>query len=283
MKISFENVFYDYQNNEDKHSLENISFTLGDHFFIGLIGQTGSGKSTLIQQINALLKPTKGIVKVGDYLIDSKNKKIKDVKKIRKYAGLVFQFPEYQLFEENVLKDVMFGPINFGISHDEALKKSKEKLKAVGISEDYYYKSPFELSGGEKRKVAIAGIMAIEPEVLILDEPCAGLDPKSSKEIMELFYDLYKNGTSIIMVSHNMDTVLKYCTDCLVLHDGKLLGKYKTTELFYNNEVLHEAGILKPHIIPYIKKAVEKGFNIDKDKIRDIDSFIKELEVNKKC
>ena len=166
MSIKFENVFFTYQENTPfcTHALNNINLEINDNEFVGLIGHTGSGKSTLVQHINALLRPSKGVIKVGDYEIIAKAKKIKNLKNLKKYAGLVFQFPEYQLFEDTVLKDVSYGPKNFGDKEEEAILKAKKALKLVGISEDLFDKSPFELSGGQKRRVAIAGVLAMNPE-----------------------------------------------------------------------------------------------------------------------
>lgn len=278
MAIKFNDVCYHYQKNKE-HALNNVSFNLDDHFFLGLIGQTGSGKSTLIQHLNALLRPSNGEVEVGEFVINSQNKKkLKFIKKLREYVGIVFQFPEYQLFQENVLKDVMFGPINFKVSKDEAKKRAIEALKIVGINESYYDKSPFELSGGEKRKVAIAGILAIKPKILVLDEPCAGLDPKSSKEMMDLFYSLYKQGTSIVMVSHDMGIILKYCSDVLVLYKGEVQGIFKPTELFYNEQVLSKALINPPEIINYVRILEKKGYKLNHSNIKDISSFIEEIK-----
>ncbi len=283
MSLKFEHVSYAYKNSNMASGIEDISFSLDNHFFTGIIGHTGSGKSTLIQHINALIRPDKGIIKAQEFTIDSNNKKkLKFIKELRKNIGVVFQFPEYQLFEETVLKDVSFGPRNFGLSAEEAINRAKVALKEVGIDESYYEKSPFELSGGEKRKVAIAGIIASNPKILVLDEPCAGLDPKSSKDMMDLFLDLYNKGTSIVMVSHDMDIILKYCTNCLVLQHGKLIGDYKPTELFYDSKTLEEVGINPPLLINYVNLAIKKEYKIDKEKVKDIPSFIKELlEVKK--
>ncbi len=283
MSLKFEHVSYAYKNSNMASGIEDISFSLDNHFFTGIIGHTGSGKSTLIQHINALIRPDKGIIKAQEFTIDSNNKKkLKFIKELRKNIGVVFQFSEYQLFEETVLKDVSFGPRNFGLSQDEAINRAKVALKEVGIDESYYDKSPFELSGGEKRKVAIAGIIASNPKILVLDEPCAGLDPKSSKDMMDLFFDLYNKGTSIVMVSHDMDIILKYCTNCLVLQHGKLIGDYKPTDLFYDSKTLEEVGINPPLLINYVNIAIKKEYKIDKEKVKDIPSFIKELlEVKK--
>ncbi len=279
MAITFENVYYQYKNEDKNYSLNDITFDLEGHFFAGVIGETGSGKSTLIQHINALLRPSKGLVKIDDFTVQVQNKKkLKKIKELRKKVGVVFQFPEYQLFEDTVLKDVAFGPKNFNVSKEDAIKKAKKALKMVGIDESYYEKSPFELSGGERRKVAIAGIIAIEPEILVLDEPCAGLDPKSSSEMMELFLNLYNQGLSLIMVSHNMDIVLKYCTKCLVLNRGKLLYNLKPTEFFYNEMYLNTAKINEPNLLYYVKMALKKNYKLDVNNIKDISSFILELK-----
>lgn len=280
MSINFDHVFYSYDNASliSNHAIDDISFSLNDHFFATIIGQTGSGKSTLIQHINGLFKPTSGTVSVDDFILDSSRKKIKNIKDLRKKVGLVFQFSEYQLFEESVLKDVSFGPRNFGYSKEEANEKAINALKKVGIDESYYEKSPFELSGGEKRRVAIAGILAIEPKILILDEPTAGLDPKGTDEILKLFEMLYNQGTSIIVVTHDMDIVLKYCTSILCLKDGKLIGNYLPIEFFYNDELLKKVEIEEPYIISFTKKLINQGINLDINNIKDIDSLVIELK-----
>lgn len=280
MSIKFDHVFYNYEGNSllSSNALNDIDFSLDGHFFTAIVGETGSGKSTLIQHINALLKPTKGKVEVDEFVIDSEKKKIKDIKALRKHAGVVFQFAEYQLFEETILKDVLFGPINFKVEEEEAIKKAKEALKEVGIDESYYEKSPFEISGGEKRRVAIAGIIAIEPKILILDEPTAGLDPKHAKEVMELFYSLYLKGTSIIIVTHDMDVVLKYCDDVVCLKEGKLLGKYNKFDFFYNDEIIKTSDIEEPKIVSFTKKLINNGLDINKENIIDIESLILELK-----
>ncbi len=283
MSIEFKNVYYTYKKNNEFSNID-VSFKLNEPFFASIIGKTGSGKSTLIQQINGLLLPCKGKIITNDFVIDGENlKKIKNVKSLRKYAALVFQFPEYQLFEKTVLDDVAFGPKNFGLKIEDAKVKAKDALKKVGIGEEYYNKSPFELSGGEKRKVAIAGILALEPKVLIVDEPCAGLDPKSKNEMMDLFFKLFENGTSIIMVSHDMDMVLKYSTTCLVMQEGRLKGQYNVEDLFYNEDLLNSYEISSPRIVHYVKKALKKGYMLDLSRIKDIDSFVNALSEGKLC
>lgn len=284
MSINFEHVFYNYDGNSllSSNALNDISFSLDGHFFTAIVGETGSGKSTLIQHINALLKPTKGKINVDGFEIDAEKKKIKNVKDLRKHAGVVFQFAEYQLFEETILKDVCFGPINFKDDEETALKKAKNALKEVGINESYYEKSPFEISGGEKRRVAIAGIIAIEPKILILDEPTAGLDPKHAKEVMNLFYSLYLKGTSIIIVTHDMDVVLKYCDNVLCLKEGKLLGKYDKFNFFYNDELMKTCLIEEPKIVSFTKKLINNGVKLNVNNIVDIDSLVNELKRREK-
>ena len=280
MPLIFDHVYYTYDASSPLPSkaIEDIHFTLNEPFFCGIIGQTGSGKSTLVQQINALLRPTQGKVIVGEFVVDSSKKKMKEIKSLRKYAGLVFQFAEYQLFEETVLKDVSFGPKNFKENEEVAVEKAKKALKKVGIPEEYFSKSPFELSGGEKRRVAIAGLLAMEPQILILDEPTAGLDPKGAQEILALFYDLYQNGTSILLITHDMNVVLKYCTSVMVLHQGKLLGMYSPLDVFYQKELLSEAEIDAPDLICLVEQMEKKGFSLNRQNIRDIESLVAEIK-----
>ena len=188
MSITFKEVEHIYSQNTPfaYHALKGVNLNIKKGSMVALIGHTGSGKSTLVQHINALLLPTKGQIQIEDYMISATDKPSL-LKPLRKKAGLVFQFPEYQLFEETILKDIIFGPKNFGVNEEEAIIKAKEALKLVGLDESYLEKSPFELSGGQKRRVAIAGILAMEPEILVLDEPTAGLDPQGAKEMLSLF------------------------------------------------------------------------------------------------
>ena len=190
-------------------ALDNVSLNIEDGSFVALVGETGSGKSTLVQHLNALLLPDNGTIDVNEYTIVSKKRKNKHLHDIRKHIGLIFQFPEYQLFEETVLKDVAFGRKNFGVKEAEALEKAKEALKLVKIDESYYERTPFELSGGERRRVAIAGILALDPDVLVLDEPTAGLDYEGSKYVMDLVKGLNNKGKTIILVTHDMDIVYR--------------------------------------------------------------------------
>ena len=209
--IKFEKVNYTYQPNSPfaSRALFDIDLEVKKGSYTALIGHTGSGKSTLLQHLNGLLQPTQGTVRVGDIVVTSTSKQ-KEIKPVRKKVGVVFQFPESQLFEETVLKDVAFGPQNFGISKEEAEKIAAEKLEMVGLSKEFWEKSPFELSGGQMRRVAIAGILAMEPEVLVLDEPTAGLDPKARIEMMRLFESIHQTGQTVVLVTHLMDDVADY-------------------------------------------------------------------------
>ena len=215
MSIKIENLSYIYAEKTpgEHQALFDINLDILDHTFMALIGETGSGKSTLVQHLNGLIYPTKGKITIGDYCIEGGQKKHKGIKKLRQYCGLVFQFPEYQLFEETVLKDVSFGPKNFGLSNEESIEKAKESLSLVGLDESYYNRSPFELSGGEKRRVAIAGIIALSPKILVLDT--AGLDPHGEREMLKLFQKIYETGTSIVLATiwisfYNMRRTLLY-------------------------------------------------------------------------
>lgn len=280
MSIKFENVFFTYQENTPfcTHALNNINLEINDNEFVGLIGHTGSGKSTLVQHINALLRPSKGVIKVGDYEIIAKAKKIKNLKNLKKYAGLVFQFPEYQLFEDTVLKDVSYGPKNFGDKEEEAILKAKKALKLVGISEDLFDKSPFELSGGQKRRVAIAGIIALEPKILVLDEPTAGLDPKGAKDMMELFNVIHNNGTTIVMVTHNMDNVLKYCSRAIVMSKGEIISDSTPLELFSYDNLNEKYNIDQPMVLKYAKELIKGGLKLELSKIKDVESLAIEIK-----
>ncbi len=279
MSIRFENVFFTYQKNTpfEFSALKNINLTINEGDFVSIIGHTGSGKSTLIQQINALLKPTEGKVYVGEYIV-SNEKKIKNLKQLKKYAGLVFQFPEYQLFEETVLKDVCFGPKNFNEDEKTCKNKAIKALEMVGIDSSLYNKSPFDLSGGQKRRVAIAGIIALQPKILILDEPTAGLDPKGEKDIMELFKKIHENGTTIIMVSHNMNNVLKYSNRAIVMNEGEIVLNDTPTNLFKRDDLFIKYNIKEPDVISFAKNLIKGGLNINLDLIKDEKSLVSEIK-----
>ena len=274
MPIIFRDVCYSYtdKNPMDHLALSHLSFTIETGSFTALVGRTGCGKSTLVQQINALFHPLSGEVEVDGYLNSSdKKKRTKKNKELRKKVGLVFQFPEYQLFEESVLKDVVFGPKNFGASKEEALAAAKEALDLVGLDESFYERSPFELSGGEKRRVAIAGILACHPEYLIVDEPTAGLDPKGSQEMMDLFEDIHRKGTTIILVTHDMNLVLRYCDRVLVLEDGKLVADDKPSAFFQQD--MDRYSLETPALYRFLQGLEAKGLKLEQDGITDVDSL----------
>ncbi|MBR2506122.1 MAG: energy-coupling factor transporter ATPase [Bacilli bacterium] len=275
MSIDIRKVSFTYLKDSinEHHALKDISLFFEDHSFIGIVGETGSGKSTLIQHLNGLLIPNEGEIIIDEFKIDSKKRKQKNLKNLRKHVGVVFQFPEYQLFEETVLKDVAFGPKNFKYKEEEALAMAKDALASVGINEDYYDKSPFELSGGEKRRVAIAGILAINPDILVLDEPTAGLDPYGVEVIMNLVLDLYNKGKTIILVTHDMDLLLKYCQKVVVLKDGEVSYNGTPKNLFDNLDDTSSIDI--PFIYSFIHKLNERGFNIKPSDVTSIHDLIK--------
>ncbi len=278
MPLSFKEVTYTYSPDTpyEYQALRgiNVNFTLGK--ITAIIGNTGSGKSTMIQHLNGLLLPTSGEIEVLDRTIRA-NEKLKDGKSLKKTVGLVFQFPEYQLFEETVLKDVMFGPQNFKVSEEEAKLRAVEALKLVGIPETYLEKSPLELSGGEKRKVAIAGILAMEPEILVLDEPVAGLDPQSAERMMELFRLInQKYHKTVLLVTHNMEQVLSYCDEVAVVKDGVVIHHGDVKEFFREDEILDELGIEAPMIIK-AKRLLKQQNIIIPDDVLDIPSLAKAI------
>lgn len=233
MVIQFNQVGYAYKGfKKVYHALKDINLTIeAQGEFVAILGHTGSGKTTLVQHMNVLLKPTSGNVNILGTIVPQKKKQ--KVNHIRQKVGLVFQFPEYQLFEINILKDVEFGPSNFKETKEFATTYAKEALQTVGINESLYTESPFRISGGQMRRVAIAGILAMKPEVLVLDEPTRGLDPQGKDDIMDLFYDIHqKENKSIIMISHDMDVVAKYAKRVVVLNQGKIVFDGSKEELF---------------------------------------------------
>ena len=281
MAIKVNNVFYTYTPKSPNATLalNDVSLTIEEHSFIAFVGETGSGKSTLIQNLNALLVPTSGQIEVDDFVITPKAKKNKRVKELRKHVGIVFQFPEYQLFEETVERDVAFGVKNFGADEKTALEKAHKALLSVGLDESYFTRSPFDLSGGEKRRVAIAGILAIEPDILVLDEPTAGLDPKGVHDIMSLVEQMHKEGKTIILVTHDMDVVMKYCQKVYVLNKGKLAFEGNPYQLFaLDNEAL---SIEVPALFELARKLKQKGLKLDIENIHNADDFIKQYMESK--
>ncbi len=266
MSIKIENLTHIYMKGSpfEKKALDNVSVTINDGEFVALIGHTGSGKSTLIQHINGLLKPASGKININDVNIAEKGVKLSD---FRKKVGLVFQYPEYQLFEETIEKDIAFGPKNLGLTDVEVDNRVKRAMKMVGLDyETYKNKSPFDLSGGQKRRVAIAGVVAMEPSVLILDEPTAGLDPKGRDDILsqvKLLHNEYK--MTVILVSHSMEDVAKVADRILVMHKGKCILDGKPGDIFKEIDTLESVGLAVPQVTYLMKSLKEKGFNISGD------------------
>lgn len=271
MPINFSDVFYVYNPKSpfQYEALKNVNLTLEEGKFIALVGRTGSGKSTLISHLNALLHPTAGEVVIDDFVNSAdKKKRSRAIKELRKKVGLVFQFPEYQLFEETVEKDVAFCPKNFGLSNEDALKQAHEALQVVGLDPTFFERSPFELSGGEKRKVAIAGILAIHPQILIVDEPTAGLDPRAAEETMALFQKIHSEGTTIILVTHDMNLVLHYAEDVVVMENGEVAFHSAPSELFGKD--LSQYSLETPDIYRFARDLQGFGLKIDTSKLHSV-------------
>ena len=260
MGIILDNVSYTYQEGTPFASaaLSDVSLSIEDGSYTAIIGHTGSGKSTILQLLNGLLVPTKGSVRVFDTLITPTSVN-KQIRQIRKQVGLVFQFAENQIFEETVLKDVAFGPQNFGVSVEEAEAIAREKLALVGIDESLFGRSPFELSGGQMRRVAIAGILAMEPSILVLDEPTAGLDPIGRKELMNLFKKLHQDGITIVLVTHLMDDVAEFADQVYVMEKGKLVKSGKPSLVFQNVEFMEKIQLGVPKITRFAQRVAERG------------------------
>ena len=264
MGIILDNVSYTYQEGTPFASaaLSDVSLTIEDGSYTAIIGHTGSGKSTILQLLNGLLVPTEGSVRVFDTLITSTSVN-KQIRQIRKQVGLVFQFAENQIFEETVLKDVAFGPQNFGVSVEEAEAIAREKLALVGIDESLFERSPFELSGGQMRRVAIAGILAMEPSIFVLDEPTAGLDPIGRKELMALFKKLHQDGITIVLVTHLMDDVAEFADQVYVMEKGKLVKGGKPSLVFQNVEFMEKIQLGVPKITRFAQRLVDRGISFE--------------------
>jgi energy-coupling factor transport system ATP-binding protein len=268
MDISLKNVEYRYSANTpfERLAISNVSIDIPTGEYLAIIGHTGSGKSTVLQHLNALLKPTKGTVLIGSREIKA-GRKEKNLKGIREKVGIVFQFPEHQLFEETVEKDICFGPLNFGVSEREAKRRAHEAIKQVGLSEEILAKSPFDLSGGQMRRVAIAGVLAMEPDCIVLDEPTAGLDPRGRKEIMDLFYQLHlERKLSTVLVTHSMEDAARYADEIVIMHKGTVLQKGKPAEVFSSPEELLAHGLDVPDVIRFQMK-LEKAFDTNFGKV----------------
>ena len=277
MGITLENVSFTYQEGTPLSSsaLADVSLTIEDGSYTALIGHTGSGKSTILQLLNGLLVPSKGSVQVFDTVITPTSTN-KEIRQIRKQVGLVFQFAENQIFEETVLKDVAFGPQNFGVSEEEAKKIARAKLALVGIDESLFERSPFELSGGQMRRVAIAGMLAMEPTVLVLDEPTAGLDPLGRKELMTLFKELHLSGMTIVLVTHLMDDVAEYADQVYVMEKGRLVKSGKPCEVFQDVASMEKVQLGVPKITSFCKRLADRGVSFKKLPIK-IEEFKESL------
>lgn len=265
MSIALEHVNYIYSPGTayEKRALNDISLEIGQGQFVGIIGHTGSGKSTLIQHLNGLMKATS-----GDILYDGQSIYAEgyDMRKLRSQVGLVFQYPEHQLFEVDVISDVCFGPKNQGLSEEESEKNAREALELVGFPEKYYKQSPFELSGGQKRCVAIAGVLAMKPKVLILDEPTAGLDPKRRDEILDQIAKLHKEtGMTVVLVSHSMEDVARYVDRIIVMNKGEKMLDSTPKEVFRHYKELEEVGLAAPQVTYVMHDLKDRGFDVSPD------------------
>ena len=265
MSIALEHVNYIYSPGTayEKRALNDISLEIGQGQFVGIIGHTGSGESTLIQHLNGLMKATS-----GDILYDGQSIYAEgyDMRKLRSQVGLVFQYPEHQLFEVDVISDVCFGPKNQGLSEEESEKNAREALELVGFPEKYYKQSPFELSGGQKRRVAIAGVLAMKPKVLILDEPTAGLDPKGRDEILDQIAKLHKEtGMTVVLVSHSMEDVARYVDRIIVMNKGEKMLDSTPKEVFRHYKELEEVGLAAPQVTYVMHDLKDRGFDVSPD------------------
>ncbi len=277
MGIKFNNVTYSYPSiGKSKYAIKDVDLSIeGQNEFVAVVGHTGSGKSTLIQHMNALLSPTSGEIDVFDVRLSEAEK----LTPIRKRVGMVFQFPEYQLFEETVEKDIIFGPTNFGVSSEEAKQKAKEVMELVGLEKELLEKSPFNLSGGQMRRVAIAGILSMEPDILILDEPTVGLDPQGQKEMMELFMSIHKKtNKTIILVTHDMNVVSEFCNRVIVMKKAEKVFDGVPHDLFSQPKLLKEFNLDTPQYMKIMEKLNEKlGLNLN-ETVLSLEEIVTELK-----
>ena len=292
-QIKTNHLTYVYDKKDPNHydALSDVSLEIKKGDLVCIVGKTGSGKSTLVQTFNNLISPTSGYCQVENFYITSDKKLKKEllknqdksvieenkhVARLRRKVGLVFQFPEYQLFAETIIKDVMFGPKNFGLKEEEAKEVAKKSLIEVGIPESYFEKSPFELSGGEKRRVAIAGIIASDPDILVLDEPTAGLDPNGKIEIMNLIKRFHEKGRTIIIVTHDMNLVLNFAKTVIVLNDGKLIEVTSPEKLFQSPDI-EKYSLEIPTLFKFINLLKNSGFAGNLSEIYDFDTLIERI------
>ena len=276
MAIKIENLEHIYMPGSpfEKKALDNVNIEIKDGEFVGLIGHTGSGKSTLVQHLNGLIKPQSGTVLVNGRDASSKGE---ELKQLRFDVGLVFQYPEHQLFEETVYKDIAFGPTNLGLTKDEIDERVKDAARCVGLSLDVLDKSPFDLSGGQKRRVAIAGVISMRPRVLVLDEPTAGLDPAGREEILEQIKSIHDEGNmTIILVSHSMEDVARLAHRLIVMNEGRVFADGTIDEIFSHGKELRNIGLNVPQINVLIDELVSRGLDINKN-IYTIEAAKKEL------
>ena len=276
MPLTLEHVslIYDQDTPHSITALDDVSLEIPDGQFIGIIGHTGSGKSTLVQHLNGLIKCTSGTICFNGQNVDEKGF---DKKMLRSKVGLVFQYPEHQLFEIDVFSDVCFGPKNLGLPQEEIEARAKEALQSVGLSEEFYKQSPFELSGGQKRRVAIAGVLAMKPQILILDEPTAGLDPQGRTEILELIKEMQiKTGMTVLLVSHSMEDVAKYVDRIVVMNDGRLTFDDTPQNVFSHYKELEKIGLAAPEITYIMNDLKKRGFDVKTDALT-IDEGIAEI------
>ena len=282
MPIRFNDVFYTYQANSPfkSEALKGVSLEIKDGSFTCIVGHTGSGKSTLVQQLNGLLIPTSGSVEVNGFTVQKRHKSLRNLHNLRKEVGIVFQFARYQLFEETIEEDVAFGPMNFGVKKEEALEIAHRCLKTVGIDESLFERSPFEVSGGQRRRVAIAGILALQPKILVLDEPTAGLDPRGAREILKLFKELNEKGTTIILVTHDINIVYEFADDVVVMNEGKIELHCSPEQLF--KEDVEKYSLETPLIQKAVNKCLEKDLKINPVKIRNVHDLAVEIARAKK-
>lgn len=278
MSLEVKHVFYTYQEGSptESHALQDICLNVDEGEFLGIVGHTGSGKSTLIQHLNGLLKPTKGDVLVDGLNINRKEAKGK-LKELRMKVGIVFQYPEYQLFEETVEQDISFGPRNLGLSDTEVKQRVKESMELLKLDYKTLRKqSPFDLSGGQKRKVAIAGVLAMKPKYLVLDEPTAGLDPRGREEFLEQITMLHRQGMTIVMVSHSMDDIARYAQQMIVMDHGRIKLQGTPQEVFSQPDVLDAAGVGVPSLTRLLLRLKEQGLDVRTDLIH-IDAIRDEI------
>ena len=278
MSIRFEKLSYTYSSGTPfaYAALKDVDLEIEEGKVTAIIGKTGSGKTTLVQHLNALLLPTAGKLEILGRTISAQQKP-EHLKSLRKDVGLVFQFPEYQLFEETILKDIAFGPKNFGASEEEAVRRAREVIRVVGLDETMLERSPLDLSGGQKRRVAIAGILAMDPQVLVLDEPTAGLDPQGAQSMMQLFMNLNKQmKKTVLIVTHDMEHVLNYCDNVVVVDNGQILQTTSVHEFFRKTDLLKQLNILPPAIIRTREMLNQRSFHLSEE-IMDIPSLAKEI------